>query len=278
MNNFYQGNNNGYYNQGMGIGYNNQTIPVPKMTQVLTNEQINSLKKNAIEFTLNPEPNEVLRAKCTHRHNGNFTLIDNQDGTMTCSICGKTWPMIEDLETATEITEGFVALLQSIKTYFLDLPEKWVDDFFRIIPVVEKMPQLFKISQENFYRYNNNNNDMLQQRGGYSFGMLDAIGAGYNPYAGQQFGNPAFGQPQQQFVNPAFGQQQYNPAFGQPQYNPAFGQPQQQFGNPAFGQQQQVGNPLTTDGATAPGYAFGQGQQQNVTTQETVTTTKQFQK
>jgi uncharacterized protein YbaR (Trm112 family) len=60
--------------------------------------------KNDIKKLKNEQPvfgkkltkDEYIRAVCVHKDkDGNFTLVDNHDGTVTCSICKQTYPIIE---------------------------------------------------------------------------------------------------------------------------------------------------------------------------------------
>lgn len=68
----------------------------PKMTQVLTQEQINKLRNNDGNFDLRLSEEDIFRAICTHKDkNGQFALIENPDETV-CSICGQTFKTIKD--------------------------------------------------------------------------------------------------------------------------------------------------------------------------------------
>lgn len=278
------------YQQNQGVNYNyNQKVPVPKMSQGLTAQEIAELRKNAAEFTLKPTPREILASRCTHRMNGEPTLIDNNDGSVTCTICGETFNLIDKVEDAEEITAAFISLLQSIKSYYLDMPEDYIKELFQPMPILKKMPKLFEVALKDFHRYNREN-DIYQNGGGrFAFNTLQAIGA--SPM-GAGFGYPQ-PQPQygmnQQYGAPMGGYPQPQQQGGFPGFNPAMnGQyQQQQYGAPmGGGYQPQPGyppvqpgaNPLTSDGGTASGYGTPSTNGQKVNGQSTVSTTKQFSK
>lgn len=242
-------NNNqyGYQQQQPGFQYNNQR-PTPNLTQPLTAEEIKRLRGRGASFSLQIEPDEMLRAICTHKDQSGITLRGNNDGSSTCSICGETFTLAQMDESAVAEAVLLVTdILQTVKTYYLDIGEQVAREYFPIIPLLKKLPQLYKISLDRFDTYDRGMN--VQQSGNmYGFGMLNNIMGGGYP---QQ---PQFNQQQQFNQQPQFNQQQ--PQFQQfnqqqqfqpqdqfnNQQNP-FCQPQQQFNNqPQFQQQPQFNN------------------------------------
>lgn len=165
MNNYnmYQG---GMYQNNMGgfapSGYGQQqSVPVQKTKNALTPEEIKSLRKNVGTFSLALTREEVLRGICTHKdENGAETLRENADGSVTCSVCGYTF---DPKQNCTEdILQGYVAdivdVLQTIKLLYIDIPAETAREYFQLIPLIEKIPKLFKVASENFNRHENSLN------------------------------------------------------------------------------------------------------------------------
>lgn len=252
------------YNQNQNMMYGNQAPLVPKMTQPLTPEQIKDLRTNSSQFQIELSQFDINKAICTHKENGNIVLRENGDGSVTCNICGANFNLVEtDIEQVQECTRMFMNILQTIKTYFLDLPEEYIHQIFRILPVVEKIPHIYYLALNSFKKYTRDN---TMNQGGYmgSFNLYNAVAGGVpmgmnpmmmnnpammnqammnpNMMSGQMMGgspmmtdqygnmqypaNPGMGYNpfiQQQGFNPQYQQQQY----GQQGYNPNY-QPQQQ--------------------------------------------------
>lgn len=209
MNNF---NNQMQQPQGYGYGmYPNQPgtqygqFPTAKMTQPLTPEQIRELRSTGSGFSLKVDPIEILRSHCTHKDNGNIALIKNPDGSSTCSVCGETFNLVDkDIEDVKAVVNAVIDILQSVKTYYLDIPENYVKDYFNMIPYLEKLPKFFEVALHNFTKYEsgaflNQNNNM------FGFQMLNAL---TSPGYGQMGGGMMGGQPQMGMA-PAYQPQQY---------------------------------------------------------------------
>lgn len=259
--------NYGMYPQG-GMQYTQ--MPVAKMTQVLTPEQIKQLRTTSSQFSLQVDPIEITRSLCTHKDNGKIALMDNNDGTVTCSVCGARFKLIDwELPQVQEVTNMFIDVLQSIKTYFLDIPESYVTEYFKMIPLLEKVPKFFELAFHNFKKYEQGN-PFQQNNGMYGFNMLNAIaGPGMmNPMmtgmANPGLMNPPM--PMGQMCQPQMGTNpmMYQPATG---YSPFVSQGVYNQGQPQMQEQQPQQQPQ------------GQGQQQCDTQQQgtqTVQTTKMF--
>lgn len=196
------------------------SIPKPqaRYTQPLTNEQIAKLRNNSKAFDMKVEPDDLLRAACTHREkNGNPTLIQNNDGSYTCTICHETFRMPEvGQEEVQASVDTVINMLQTIKSVYLDAPDRLIVEFFQLIPLLKKIPQLWAASVKNFAMYDGQDNSGINQIApGYN--GFTAIGTLLtNPYAGNG------GYPQV----PGFQQQYQNPMMPQPYYNAnPYGQP-----------------------------------------------------
>lgn len=222
-----------YYN-----GYQGQPTPVQKINNILTPEQIDKLTSQG-EFDLGITEEELNRALCNHRTKDGMqdTLtFDPVTGVARCTICGYTFRPIQSDESPDEIKSAvakIIDILQTIKILYVDLPEQAHRDFFPILAMLEKVPQLFEYASKNFSkhesfnwqynRYNMNGVQMLANLnnifGGGMYQQQPMMGAPMqNPYGAPQ----GFVQPQQPQANP-FGYPGAQPQ--QPMMNPY--QPQQ---------------------------------------------------
>lgn len=206
--------NNNLYQGGMQPQNNRQ----PKFTNPLTNEDIQNLRQQAPAFTLKTTKDEMDRAICTHRYNGQKTLRNNPDGSVTCSICGATYKPFDGTEEEVEkISELYVSILQTIKTLYLDIPDDVCKAFFQMIPFINKTAKLFKIASNNFESYNPNGAVAMNQNGNPFAIFNNIMGGGYNQ---------AYSYPQQQMNPQMMGYNGFNPQMQPAGVNP-FQSPQQ---------------------------------------------------
>ena len=240
-------NNNGYYGNPYDMGgyYGNayfgyqpvmqQNIQVPQNQNALTPEEIQKLKSQKPEgsLNLNINPDDILKAICTHKENGRdmVQMVNDGSGDVYCPICQTRWnPDSATKEEAQDVVNRFNALMQNMK-WTGELPITIVREYCSMLPLIMKFPDLYEYGNKNFERF-------LNQRGYY--GASDA-----NPYAqynnlfgpgvyyGQQmmggYQQPMYGQQmgyyQQQMpaqpANPAVNPMQ-QPVYGQPGFNPQF--------------------------------------------------------
>jgi hypothetical protein len=139
-------------------GYNYGAVQPPKRSNVLSAEQIAGLRQKAGGFTLALTKDEVERGQCTHiDENGQPSYITNPDGTTTCTICGHTWRSVdvtkEEVEKAVQV---ILDILQTIKIMYVNMPEQAGREFFQIIPMLWKVPQLYQVAADNFRSYEGN--------------------------------------------------------------------------------------------------------------------------
>ena len=199
--------------QSMGMGYNPQ-YQVPVMTNALSPEEIKELRKSSATNVI-PQITraELLASQCTHRDpqkNTFATVPANQEGYVTCTICGKTFRPVEMTEAQAEaVVNDVIDIAQTAKMNFLDMAPGAVAEYFKMLPLLERLPKIYGQSLNNFNKYdsgmsyqNNSNNNF--------FNMLSAITM---PNPGMVQG----GYPQQQMY------QQYPPQQMYQQY------PQQQM-------------------------------------------------
>jgi len=182
-------NNNFGVNPYMMGGPQYAPQPQARMTQPLTVEQIKLLRNQTPAFTLDVSEEDMLRSRCTHKTlDGKFATVLNNDaeGTVTCSICGAKFSLMEVAkESAEEAVRIIVDLLQSIKTYYVDMPDSVAIQFFQMIPFIEKIPKLYEIALNNFNKYDGAGMGN-QSPNMYGFNMLGAI---TSPMAYQGFGS-----------------------------------------------------------------------------------------
>ena len=154
-----------------GVQYNNIQA---KMTQPLTKDEI-ALLQNQGNQKLVVNEIDFTRSKCTHKLNGQLTLSENMDGSHTCSICGCTFNLIDEDPTVIEqMTAKMIDVLQSIKTYYLDMPNNYAEEFFVLIPLLQNTPELYRIALHRFARHENAN--MVNQNyGTHGFNLYNSL-------------------------------------------------------------------------------------------------------
>ena len=183
-----------------------QQPPVPKNTQPLTKEEIAKLQKEVERFSTALTEQDVLKARCTHRVNGDTALVQNGDGSYTCSICGEN-VVLEDYtpDQVQEIVAKFVNLLDVIKVQFMDLPVDVACEFFQIIPYCKRVPQLYEIAHDNYSRYAGYSNIGVNPvNPSHSYNVWNS----FNAITGGGMMNPYQSQPQMQYQ---MGGQMYQP-------------------------------------------------------------------
>lgn len=209
-------------------GYIMQTFQSPMNQNALTNEEIQKLMSMRPTGLLNLQidQNDVLRAICTHKNNGHDVVQQINDGTgdVYCPICGERWNANNvSKEELVESVNNLISQMQNAK-WVGELPVNIVREYFTMIPLLKKFPDLFEYGSENMKR-------LLNQRG--VFGAGDAnIYAQYNGLFGPGMG---YGSINMGYNVPQPGQ----PMYYQPQMN--MQQPQQ--GQPPVQNPQMMGTP-----------------------------------
>ena len=231
-------NNNGMMMGGMpamgGYVYGGMAQPMQKFSNPLSADEIKRLQQKGQQFSLNVTEEEMLRGICNHRNaegTGDTLVFDPITGEARCTICGYKFKPIEANVSPEEIKEDverIVDILQTIKLMYIDLPADAAKEYFPIIPLIEKVPQLFEFAAKNMTKHETYNWQYANRNMGAvsMFNNLQNIfGAGMMAQPQQMGFNPAMGQPQMGF-NPAMGQ----PGFGYPGASVPGAMP-----NPAFG-------------------------------------------
>lgn len=249
------------YNQGYGYGQypnypiyqQNPSAPMPNMNNALNQQEIQQLLNARPNGTLNLQidQNDVLRSMCNHKNNGRDAVFEVNDGSgdVYCSVCGERWhPIPITEEELQNIIEELVNQMQNAK-WVGELPTNIVREYFTMIPLLRKFPDL--------YRYASKNMERLQNQNGYTtagdtsiYAQIDNLmGSTYgynpNPYLQQQPNyynqQPMYQYPQQPGYNPqGYGVPQQNP-YTNPMQIQGYGMPQAQ---PIQGAQTVPGQPI----------------------------------
>ena len=261
--------NNGGFNNfaqpTMGTGY--QWNPNPqqqtKQMNVLTADEIQTLMKQENKFTLALTQTEKLKAACNHRRADGLgdSLVENADGTVSCQICGYTFKPVDPATSGEEYLNAAVAeivdILQTVKMLWIDVDPQVLREYSQVLPLIEKLPQLYQIAVKNYSNHENYNswayagkNMSTLQMFSMLNGLLSGVGQQNQQFtAAPQQAMPGYGQPMyQQPYNPAFNPFGYQPQAQGFAYQPGMAAPQQPVVDPAAGQP--VAEATTTDGET----------------------------
>lgn len=218
-----------------GYQWNPNAQQQVKQMNILTADEIQTLMKSENKFTLALTQTEKLKAACNHRKADGTgdTLVENADGTVSCQICGYTFKPVDPATSGEEYLAAAVAeivdILQTIKMLWIDVDPQVMREYTQIIPLIEKIPQLYNIAAKNYsnhenynaWSYNGKNLGTLAM-----FQMLNGMMNGVGQPNAMQFGAapqpqpaPAPGYYQQGAVGNPFGYGYGNPAYGayQPQ-------------------------------------------------------------
>jgi len=237
-----------------GFGYQNQApVQPPVFNQLLNADQISKLQKAPSQFTTRLTEDEYLRAICTHKDLNNHITLDfnSSTGKYRCSVCGAEFYLVDVNESKENIDQScynFYDLLQTIKTYYGNVPES-MSDLYLMLGFVKKVPQLWDIAKKYFEKATNQNGYLGYNNDQSGFNLVNTIfgngalggipgmgGFGQNPYYAYQQQQQMPQQPQPEYYQQPHGyyQQPQQPMYAQtvPQ-QPGFQQPQfQQSANP----------------------------------------------
>lgn len=129
-----------------------------KFTNPLTKEDLQRLQKTKTPaFSFNLTPDEMTKAKCPHRlikEDGTAqSWMTTSDGGMTahCAGCGATFRLQkvspEELSNAIDIVKSTI---QQAKAYGFQMPEEFFTEYAMIIPLLDKLPQIYTMANINF--------------------------------------------------------------------------------------------------------------------------------
>ena len=230
--------NNNYY--GGNPYYNYQTVQMqnmrmPNMQNALTSAEIQTLLTSKPNGSLNLQIDQIdsLRAMCNHKDGTRECVHPVNDGTgdVICDICGERWnPATSSKEEIADLIKTLNDQMQNVK-YVGEFPVNIGREYFQMIPLLKKFPEL--------YEYASRNMDRLNGQNGYNiagdatiYAQIDSLMGGYTPYPqySQGYGYNPY---QPQYVNQAANPYQ-QPVYNQPPVNPQ--------GNYNPYQQQPMGN------------------------------------
>ena len=221
--------------------------PQARNTQPLTPEQIAKLRQDSNAFDMKIPAEDLWRAACTHKEkNGNGTLVLNNDGTYTCTICHETFNMCDksraEVESAVNV---LLDMLQTSKAVYLDASEELVRQYYQMIPLLKKFPDLWDRALKNFSMYEGAMTGVNPMSTGYSaFAAYNTLTN--NPYGGYGYMAPTPMAPQQPMGY-----------YQQPTMTP-YGMPVDPNVNPmAYGVPNSVPMPTVPQAAPAPGVMPG---------------------
>lgn len=238
--------NNYYY----GNGYSSAAPQKVVMNQMLSKEEIAKLKAKNKSWSLQLTEDEVLTEMCSHKDpdTGNICLVDNHDGTVTCSICGETFSLVNDLtdEEVQNICDDFNDVWQTSKTNYGSMPIQAGRAFYKMGALAKKVPQFYKLGQESRKQWNHSS--MVEaNRGANAFAQLSML---LNPMAG---GYGQMGYPGAQGGYPGMAPGMVPPQGGYPGMAPQATAPQGYAGAPVAGPAPQSFNPTGAPAAPAAG-------------------------
>ena len=143
-----------------GYGYVQQprTLDKSQMRNVISAEEQERLRKNKQEFSGKLTDEEYLRALCTHKdvRTGNISLNHNDDGSVTCAICGENFRIVDTSEG--EITmedieatcSNFNDIFQTIKLIYGAIPEDVGRQLYVVAGFIKKVPMFYKYAKTWF--------------------------------------------------------------------------------------------------------------------------------
>lgn len=255
-NNFGFGVNPAYpFNGGM---VQNQQQP-PRPVSWLSPEKVALLQKNNSSFNLGVSDEDIARGQCNHYYpnNGQSALVPDADGSggCTCSICGTHFTTKEysqtDVETA---THDILDILNTIKITYLSLDPHAANDYFQIIPFIEKIPKLYNMAMNDFKKYEGI--DSYIPAGNVNpfmvFNMMTNPGMGFGNVGQVPYGTQPMYQAQAPMGQPMMGTMNTGYAQANPAMNPMYGQYNGPQVNPTGYQPQAQGFAMNPQGAAAP--------------------------
>lgn len=208
---------------GTGYQFNGyQGMNPVRRGNFLTDDEINELAKKGNRFNIALTKEEKMRGQCNHQKADGTgdALSENQDGTSTCQICGYTFKPLDAYHTTRESLQAAVAdiidILQTIKLIYIDMDSTAGKEYFQIIPLIEKIPDLFDLAVKDYSKHENFNPYSYNTHNLGTFQMFNMLVGAMNSGAGYQAPpqNPNYGMNMNPGFNPGWnmnmGPQQMN--------------------------------------------------------------------
>ena len=134
-----------------------------RIASTLSPEQIKMLRDQGSTFSLGLTEEEMLRAICNHRSEDGLsdTLVyDPVTGTAKCTICGYEFRPIEpnvNFDSIKEDIKRVEDIIQTTKLMYIDLPQQAAKEYYPILGLLEKLPQLVEYAAKNMAKHDNYN-------------------------------------------------------------------------------------------------------------------------
>ena len=160
---------------------------MPTMKNLLTQEEMNSLKREKYVLALRPE--DIMRNKCTHKKDNTFALVPDpeREGYQRCTICGKSFK-VDDTNNIHEVQselEPVVNVIETIKTLGVELPLEFLNELAKMESVLEILPAVHhEVMKTWFEKYDRNGQVGYQNNGNGATNLFNYLstGGGINPY------------------------------------------------------------------------------------------------
>jgi len=216
-------------------GFNGQPQATQKFNNVLTPEQIKKLQQNTDQFQIGLTEEEMMRAICNHRSIDGMSdalVFDKMTGVARCTICGYEFRPAdsnESIENIKDAVERVIDYIQTVKIMYYDFPASAAQEYYPIIPLLNKLPKLFEFAAKNMskheaygWAFNNYNMGAVQMLNNLNsmFGGMGNMMYQQPQYQAAPQMNPQYQQAPMQ-MNP-FNMQQPMPQAAAPSVAPVF--------------------------------------------------------
>lgn len=146
------------------------TRQVTKVSNNLSEEEIKMLTATNEQFSLRLTQRDYYRGACNHRSADGLKdlCVTEPDGKLRCTICDYVFEPIDINSSEQDIIEAVQLLqniLQTIKMIYINMPAEAAREYFQIIPLLDKIPELFRIAVANFLKHENTNGWNTAERG-----------------------------------------------------------------------------------------------------------------
>lgn len=132
---------------------------VKKQLNALTDAEIDQLTKHGGQFSLKISPEAYLKAVCTHRSADGLhdtLVLDPETGEYKCTLCEYQFEIIDPATCKADIKQAVHIILnyiQSIKVLYIDFPREAAREYYQIIALLEKLPDLFELAANNYLKH-----------------------------------------------------------------------------------------------------------------------------
>jgi hypothetical protein len=218
-------NPNPAYNMGGNPLMFNYQAPQPTNVSTLSEEEIKLIsqkKPNKIDINIPQE--DLIRSMCNHKHNGQDMpqQLNDGSGRVYCPICGAIWyPDVAEKEQLQDAVNLIYDQMQNAK-WIGDYNIELVRDYFPIIELLKKFPDLFEYAMQTHNKYVNAQNYQTANDAN-AFNMFNSLMYGTPTAANMPYGQQPYQYGQQPQYNSQYMAQAQQPyQYGQ-QYNQAQG-------------------------------------------------------